>query len=75
MWAILKVFTEFVTIFLLFYVLGFGPWVMWDPNSRPGDWTHTPCIGGWGLNHWTAREDPRKNFKEGLERQSWGHPA
>ena len=25
MWAILKVFTEFVTIFLLFYVLGFGP--------------------------------------------------
>ena len=44
------------TILLLFYVLVFWPWGMWDPNSPTQDGTHTPCIGRWSLNHWTARE-------------------
>ena len=44
------------TILLLFYVLVFWPWGMWDPNSPTWDGTHTPCIGRWSLNHWTARE-------------------
>ena len=30
MWTILTVFTEFVTILLLFYVLVFWPGGMWD---------------------------------------------
>ena len=29
MWTIFKVFIEFVTILLLFYVLDFWPWGMW----------------------------------------------
>ena len=33
MWTIFKLFIEFVTISLLFYVLGFGPWGMWDLKS------------------------------------------
>ena len=36
MWTIFKVFTEFVTILLLFYVLVFWPRGMWDLNSQPG---------------------------------------
>ena len=24
-----------------------------------GNWTHTPCIGRWSLNHWTTREVPK----------------
>ena len=46
MWTIFKVFIEFVTILLLFYVLlgFFLPWGMWDLRLR--------------LNHWTTREVP-----------------
>ena len=33
MWTILKVFIEFVTIFLLFYVLVLWPQGMWDLSS------------------------------------------
>ena len=33
MWTIFKVFIEFVTILLLFYVLVFWPWGMWDLSS------------------------------------------
>ena len=58
MWTIFKVFIEFVTVLLLFYVLLFWPWGMWDLSSPARDWTHTPCIGRWGLNHWTTREVP-----------------
>ena len=53
-----KVFIEFVTILLLFYVLVFWPQVMWDLSSRTRDQTRTPCIGRWSLNHWTTREVP-----------------
>ena len=27
--------------------------------SSPRNWTGTPCIGRWGLNHWITREVPR----------------
>ena len=60
-WIIFKVFTEFVTILLLFYVLVFGPWGTWD-LSFPRDGTSTPSIGRWSPNHWTAREVPKLLF-------------
>ena len=42
-WIIFKVFTEFATTVLLFYVLVFF-WLqgMWDISSLTRDWTHTP---------------------------------
>ena len=40
-----KSFTEFVTILLLFHVLVFWPWAMWDLSSPTRDRNHTPCIG------------------------------
>ena len=57
MWTIFKVFIEFVTISLLFFVF----WVflargMWDLSSPTRDWTCTPCIGRRSLSHWTARD-------------------
>ena len=63
MWTILKVFVEFVTTLLLFYVF----WIFWsrglgDLNCLTRGQTHTPCIGRWSLNHWTAREFPHMNF-------------
>ena len=54
----LKIFIEFVTILLLFYVLVFWPQGIWDPSSLTRDRTHTPCIGRQRLNHWTTREVP-----------------
>ena len=49
----LKVFIEFVTMLLLFYVLvlwsrGAGGW---DLSSLTRYWTHTLCIGRQSLNH------------------------
>ena len=58
MWTIFKVFIEFVTILLLFYVLVLWPRGMWDLSSLTRDWTRTPCIGRQSPNHWTAREVP-----------------
>ena len=58
MWTIFKVFIEFVTILLLFYVLSFWLWGMWDLSSPTRDWTRTACIGTWSLNHWIVREVP-----------------
>ena len=46
MWAILKVFTEFVTILLLFYVLVFWPGGMWDLSFLTRDQTHIPVLEG-----------------------------
>ena len=34
------------------------PWVTRDPSSPTRDWTRTPRIGRWSLNHWTTREVP-----------------
>ena len=58
MWTIFKVFTEFVTILLLFYVLGFWLWGMWNLSSLIRDQTCIPCIERWSLNHWIVREVP-----------------
>ena len=66
MWTIFKVFIEFVTILLLFYVLVFWPQGMWDLSSPTRDRTRTHCVGRRSLNHWTAREVPvdfLKSFK------------
>ena len=45
MWAIFKVFIEFVTIILLFYTLFFWLRGIWDLGSLTRDQTCTPCIG------------------------------
>ena len=58
MWTIFKLFSEFVTILLLFYALFFWLWGMWDLSSLTRDQTHTLCVGRWSLNHWTDREVP-----------------
>ena len=57
-WTIFKVFIEFVTILLLFYVLVFWLRGMWDLSSPTRDRTRTPCIGRRSLNHWTTSEVP-----------------
>ena len=44
-WTIFKVFIEFVTILLLFYILVFGSCSMWDLSFPTSDQTCTPCIG------------------------------
>ena len=45
MGTIFKVFTEFVTILLLFYVFAFCLLGMWDLSFPTWDGTHTPGIG------------------------------
>ena len=56
MWTIFKVFTEFVAILFLFYVLVFWPGGMWDLCSSTRDQTCPACIGRQSLNHWTTSE-------------------
>ena len=51
MWTIYEVFIQFVTILLLFCVLFFWPWGLWVLGSLTRDWTFTPSIGRWNLNH------------------------
>ena len=63
MWTIFKVFVEFVTILLLFYVLVFWLRGMWDLSPPTRDRTLTPCIGKQSLNHWTTREVPVLPFE------------
>ena len=53
-----KVFIEFVTILLLFYVLVFWPRGIWDLSSSTRDRTLTPCTRRRILNPWTTREVP-----------------
>ena len=43
-WTIFKVFIEFITVLLLFYILGFWPWGMLDLSSPVKNWTHTPAV-------------------------------
>ena len=45
------VFVELVTTLLLFHVLVFWPWDMWDLGFLTKDRTHTLCIGRQSLNH------------------------
>ena len=51
-----SVFTEFVTILLLFYVLCvfFWPRGIWDLSYPTRDRNHTACIGRRNHNHWTT---------------------
>ena len=56
MWTIFKVFIEFITMLLLFYVLVSWPQGMWDLISLTGDWTS--CMKGEVLNCWIFREVP-----------------
>ena len=58
MWTIFKVFIDFFTTLLLFYVLFFRPRGMWDLTSQTKDQTCTLCIGRRSFNHWTARQVP-----------------
>ena len=58
MWALCKVFIEFITTLLLFYVLVFWPQGMWDLSSLTRDGTCIPCIGRQSLNDWATREAP-----------------
>ena len=44
MWTTFKVFIEFVTVLLLFYVCIFFPQGMWDITSLTRDQTCTPCV-------------------------------
>ena len=56
MCIIFKVFIEFVTILIQFYVLFLWLRGMWDLSAPTRDQTPTSCIGRFNLNHWTARE-------------------
>ena len=70
-----KVFIEFVTTLLLFYIWVFRLWGMWDLNSSTTGWTHTPWIGRRSLNHRTTREVPETiSFKQKkfIVPQLWG---
>ena len=62
MWTIFKVFTEFVTVVLLFYVLAVRKV---DLRSPTKDRTLIPCIGRQSLNHWTTKEVPLWNHLYG----------
>ena len=65
-----KVFSEFVTILLLFSVLVPCPRGMWNPSSLTRDQTCTPCTGKRSRNHWTTREVPClicSSFQDDLE--------
>ena len=48
-----KVFIEFATTWLLFYVLIFQLRGIWYLSSPTRHWTCAPCIGRWSLTHWT----------------------
>ena len=58
MWTIFKVFTEFVTILLLFYVLVFWSWGRCGLSSLTRDQTCSLCVERWNLNHWSNRKFP-----------------
>ena len=59
---IFKVFTEFVTMLILFYVLFYWPRGMWDFRSLTRDGTCIPYTGRESFNHWTATEVPCLSF-------------
>ena len=52
------IISSIYTILLLFYILRFWPWGIWDCNSLTRDWTCSPYIGKQSLNHWTTRQAP-----------------
>lgn len=58
----LKSLLNFITMLLLFYVLCFWPWGIWDCNSPTRDWICSPWIGTQSLNHRTNRQAPCFHF-------------
>ena len=40
---------------------------LWDLSSQTRDWSHSPCIGRWSLNHWTTREVPEILLDTGVD--------
>ena len=58
MWTIFKVFTELVTILLLFYVLFFGHAACGILSPQPAIEPAPPALEGKVFNHWTDREVP-----------------
>ena len=67
MWTIYKVFIEFVTESLLFYVLFFWSRGLCDLSSLTGNQTHIPCVERRNLNHWATREVPLRLLKSFLK--------
>ena len=63
MWTVLKVFIEFATTLLWFYVLFFWLIGIGILVRQSGIKTHIPCIGKGSLNHWTSREVSGLLFK------------
>ena len=59
MWTIFKVFIEFVTILLMFWVFGHGYRIL---VPQLGTEPTPPGIGRRSLYHWTAREVPSIRF-------------
>ena len=55
-WAILKVFVEFFTILLLFYVLILWLQDVWDLSPWPGLKPTAPALERQSLNQWATRE-------------------
>ena len=53
---------EFVTPLLLFYILLFWLWGIWDFSSPIRNWTSTPYFGRQSANDWTLREVHRSVF-------------
>ena len=62
MWAILKLFVEFVTILLLFYVLVFWPQGMWDLGSQLAVKLAPPALEGKVLTTGPPEESPDRLF-------------
>ena len=56
---------------LLFYISVFWPPGMWDLSFLTKDWTRTPCIGRWSLNHWMLREVPLPSLEVNYSSQKW----
>ena len=79
MWTIFKVFIEFVTILLLFYVLFLWPGGTWDLSSPTKDQTCTPLTGRWSLNHCPSHElfflRKERTFTECAQERGYGAEA
>ena len=62
MWTAFKVFIEFVTILLLFYILLFWPWGTWDLSSLTRDQTRTSSLEGEVLTTGPPGRSPKRSF-------------
>ena len=62
MWPTFKVFIEFLTILLLFYILLFWPWGTWDLSCLTRDQTRTSSLEGEVLTSGPPRKSPKLSF-------------